>query len=165
MIDKARATRQELPAPAGRCRLPWLALLSLVPVLVACGESEVSERIGRQARETGVVDMAKAADFAWTQVRVYTPYTTGKAVCADLGALAPRCTEDVPAGVPEAEFLLVFVDEGKQSARYLPHARRNGHFLTHTGVLSLPRHAAVLEVRPAAPQQGDAIYLQPRTSM
>lgn len=165
MNDRARSARPALATPRGRRLLPLLALLSVVAVLVACGGSAVSEHIGRQARETGVVDMTKAADFAWTQVRVYTPYTTGKAVCEDLGALAPHCMEDVPAGVPEAEFLLVFLDEGKQRARYVRHARRNGHFLTHSGVLRLPRQAAVLEVRPASPSQGNAIYLQPRGPM
>lgn len=161
MIDRARKTGAGVPYQAGILP-PLLALLTMLPVLVACGGSAVSDRIGQQARDTGVVDMNKAADFAWTQVRVYTPYTTGKAVCADLGELAPHCMENVPAGVPEDEYLLVFVDEGKRSARYVPHARRNGHFLASTGVLSLPRDAAVLEVRPTSPAQGNAIYLQPR---
>lgn len=165
MIDRARKTGAGVPDGARMLPLPLLAVLAILPMLVACGGSAVSDHIGQQARDTGVVDMTKAADFAWTQVRVYTPYTTGKAVCADLGELAPLCIENVPASVHEDEYLLVFVDEGKRSVRYEPHARRNGHFLTHTGVLSLPRSAAMLEVRPASPSQGKAIYLQPRAEV
>lgn len=165
MIDRARKTGADVLDGARMLPLPLLAVLAIWPMLVACGVWAVSDHIGQQARDTGVVDMTKAAGFAWTQVRVYTPYTTGKAVCADLGELARHCMENVPAGVPEDEYLLVFVDEGKRSARYVPHARGNGHFLTHTGVLSLPRNAAVLEVRPASPSQGNAIYLQPRVEV
>lgn len=142
--------------------LPLFAALAVLRMLVACSGSSVSDHIGEQARGTGVVDMTKAADFAWTQVRIYTPYTTGKAVCEDLGGQAPDCMEKVRSGVPESEYLLVFLDEGKMSARYVPHARRNGHFLASKGVLRLPRDAAVLEVRPTSPAQGNAIYLQPR---
>jgi hypothetical protein len=145
--------------------LPLLAVLAVLPTLAACGESAVSDHIGQQARGTGVVEMSKAADFAWTQVRVYTPYTTEKAVCTDLRELAPDCREKVTTVVPESEYLLVFIDEGKKSAQYVPHARRNGHFLASTGVLSLPRDAAVLEVRPTSPAQGNAIYLQPRAQV
>ncbi len=131
-------------------------------MLVACGGSSVSDRIGEQAHGTGVVDMTKAADFAWTQVRVYTPYTTGKTVCNDMGALAPDCIEKVPSFVPESEYLLVFLDEGKRSALYVPHARRNGNILARTAVLRLPRDESVLDVRPGSPNQGKAIYLQAR---
>lgn len=165
MINRARKTDAGVPGGVRMLPLPLFAALAVLPMLVACGGSAVSDHIGQQARGTGVVDMTKAADFAWTQVRVYTPYTTGKAVCADLGGLAPDCMEKVRSVVPESEYLLVFLDEGKKSAQYVPHARRNGHFMASTGVLRLPRDAAVLEVRPASPAQGNAVYLQPRAQV
>jgi hypothetical protein len=146
MLDRACKTSSDQPDGALKLPLPLFAVFAVLPMLTACGGSAVSDHIGQQARSTGVVDMSKAADFAWTQVRVYTPYTTEKAVCTDLGEL-------------------VFIDDGKKSAQYVPHARRNGHFLASTGVLSLPRDAAVLEVRPASPAQGNAIYLQPRAQV
>ena len=126
-----------------------MRLLAMMAVLglAACGQPTVSDRIGEQARNSGVVDMARAAEFAWTQVRIYTPYSTRQAVCKDLGELAPDCLKESPASVAEGEFLLVFVNEGK-GARYEPHHRSNGHFLYHTGVLALQRHAAVLDVVP-----------------
>ncbi|MNU80871.1 hypothetical protein D3C71_705170 [compost metagenome] len=165
MLDRACKTSSDQPDGALKLPLPLFAVFAVLPMLTACGGSAVSDHIGQQARSTGVVDMSKAADFAWTQVRVYTPYTTEKAVCTDLGELAPDCRERVTTVVPESEYLLVFIDEGKKSAQYVPHARRNGHFLASTGVLSLPRDAAVLEVRPASPAQGNAIYLQPRAQV
>lgn len=162
MTDSARKTDPDVPDRARMLPLPLFAVLVVVSALVACGGSTVSDRIGKQARSTGVVDMRKAADFAWTQVHIYTPYTTRKAVCTDLERLAPDCMEKITSDVPEGEYLLVFLDAGKKSAQYVPHDSRNGHFLARTGVLSLPRDAAVLEVRPASPVQGNAIYLQPR---
>ena len=142
---------------------PSLVLSALLG-LVACGQPTVSDRIGEQARNSGVVDMARAAEFAWTQVRIYTPYSTRQTVCKDLGDLAPDCLKESPASVAEGEFLLVFVNEGK-GARYEPHRRSNGHFLYHTGVLALQRHAAVLDVVPSrSARQGTAFYLKPRPS-
>jgi hypothetical protein len=130
--------------------------------LAACGQPTVSDRIGEQARNSGVVDMARAAEFAWTQVRIYTPYSTRQAVCKDLGDLAPDCRKESPASVAEGEFLLVFINEGK-GARYEPHRRSNGNFLSHTGVLALQRQAAVLDVVPSrSARQGNAFYLKPR---
>ena len=122
----------------------------------------MSDHIGAQARSTGVVDMIKAADFAWTQLRVYTPYTSRETVCKDLGGLAPDCLKDAPSSVPEGKYLLLFINEGKE-AQYVLHSRRNGNFQTSTGVLVLQRDAAVLEVLPTkSPHQGDSIYLQAR---
>lgn len=147
---------------------PWVlvsrrfAVSAALSVLAACGGSSVSDHIGAQARSTGVVDMTKAADFAWTQLRVYTPYTSREKVCKDLGGLAPDCLKDAPPSVPEGKYLLVFINEGKE-AQYVFHSRRNGNFQTSTGVLVLQRDAAVLEVLPPkSPHQGDAIYLQAR---
>ena len=122
----------------------------------------MSDHIGAQARSTGVVDMTKAADFAWTQLRVYTPYTSRETVCKDLGGLAPDCLKDAPSSVPEGKYLLLYINEGKEAQNVL-HSRRNGNFQTSTGVLVLQRDAAVLEVLPTkSPHQGDSIYLQAR---
>lgn len=138
------------------------AVSAALSVLAACGGSSVSDHIGAQARSTGVVDMIKAADFAWTQLRVYAPYTSRETVCKDLGGLAPDCLKDAPSSVPEGKYLLLFINEGKE-AQYVLHSRRNGNFQTSTGVLVLQRDAAVLEVLPTkSPHQGDSIYLQAR---
>lgn len=95
-------------------------------------------------------------------MRIYTPYTPQQAICKDLGALAPDCLEKSPASVPESEFLLVFIGAG-QPTRYEPHQRSKGHFLARTGVLTLQRGAAVLDVvPPETAHAGSAIYLQPR---
>ena len=145
--------------------LRWRQLVTLVLALglTACGRSVVSDRIGEQARAPGVVDMTKAADFSWTQVRIYTPYSSRETVCKDLGKFAPGCLEKAPAGVPEGEYLLVFVDEGKE-VRYIPHHRRNGNLLPSTGVLVLQRDAPMLDVLPSkSPYQGSALYLQARS--
>jgi hypothetical protein len=123
----------------------------------------VSDSIGEQARSTGAVDMTKAADFAWSHVRIYTPYSSRDGVCKDLGELAPDCGSKAPAHVSEGEYLLVFINKGK-AVRYLPHHRRNGNFLTSTGVLTLRRDAAILDEAPSkSPRQGSAIYLQARS--
>ena len=136
--------------------------LAGVIMLTACGRYAVSDRIGAQARQTGEVDLAKAAAFAWTEVRIYTPYSVQQAICNDLGDLAPRCAHEVPSGVPEAEFLLVFINEGKV-ARYEPHLRSNGNFMARSGVLAVQRSAALFDVAPhRASRQGSAIYLEPR---
>lgn len=122
----------------------------------------VPERIGEQARSTGMVDMATAADFSWTQVRIYSPYSSRETICRDLGWLAANCLEKAPAQVPESEYLLVFVDAGKV-VRYLQHARRNGNFHSSSGVLILRRDAAIFDkLPPQSPHQGSAIYLQAR---
>lgn len=112
-----------------------LALLTL-PWLTACGRFAVSERIGEQARSDSVVDIAKVADFAWTEVRIYTPYSTRRAVCNDFGELAPSCLDEAPANAPEGGYLLVFIDQGR-AVRYLPHDRRNGNLQSNAGVLTL----------------------------
>lgn len=138
-------------------------VLAALLCLVACGQPTVSDRIGEQARNSGMVDMARAAEFAWTQVRIYTPYSTRQAVCKDLGDLAPDCQQESPASVAEGEFLLVFINEGR-GARYEPHRRSNGNFLSHTGVLTLQRDAAVLDVvQSRSSRQGSAFYLRPRS--
>lgn len=124
-------------------RLRWLVCLAAVLGFAACDRFAVSDRIGAQARSTGSVDLATAADFPWTQVRIYTPYSTRQAVCNDLGALAPDCLQTAPDGVPEGEYLLVFLDGGKV-VRYVRHHRRNGHFQSSSGVLTVGRHAATM---------------------
>ena len=140
----------------------WSWACAALVGLAACGQPTVSDRIGEQARNSGMVDMARAAEFAWTQVRIYTPYSARHAVCKDLGELAPDCLQESPASVAEGEFLLVFINEGK-GARYESHRRSNGHFLYRTGVLALQRHAAVLDVVPyRSARQGSAFYLKPR---
>lgn len=145
-----------------RSAWPWAWACAALLGLAACGQPTVSDRIGEQARKGGMVDMARAAEFAWTQVRIYTPYSARHAVCKDLGELAPDCLQESPASVAEGEFLLVFINEGK-GARYESHRRSNGHFLHHTGVLALQRHAAVLDVVPyRSARQGSAFYLKPR---
>lgn len=161
-IGTTHATFKSLRRHPLRAHSARLWAFSTVLLLAACGQRAASEHIGEQGRNSNVVDLAKAAEFAWTQVRIYTPYSTRQGICKDLGDLAPDCAREAPASVPEAEFLLVFVDEGK-SVRYEPHPRSNGHFLTRTGVLALPRQAAVFDVVPGeSPHQGNAIYLQPR---
>lgn len=160
--DTAHATpasrRMHPPWP----RNPRLWAFATLLLLAACGRHALSDRIGEQARTSDRVDLAKAADFAWTQVRIYTPYSTRQAICKDLGDLAPDCAREAPDSVPEAEFLLVFIDEGK-SVRYEPHPRSNGNFLRTTGVLALQRQAAVFDVVPGeSSHQANAIYLRPR---
>lgn len=151
--------------PRPRQRSPHLLVFVALWGLAACGQTTVSDRIGEQARSSAVVDVAKATDFAWTQVRIYTPYSSRNEVCRDLGAMAPGCLEKAPASVPEGEYLLVFIDVGKE-VRYLPHQRRNGNFQTSTGVLTLQRDSAVLDrVPPKSPAQGRALYLQARPQL
>ncbi|WP_094285436.1 hypothetical protein [Acidovorax kalamii] len=145
-----------------QCHSAWSWACAALVGLAACGQPTVSDRIGEQARNSGMVDMARAAEFAWTQVRIYTPYSARHAVCKDLGELAPDCLQESPASVAEGEFLLAFINEGK-GARYESHRRSNGHFLYHTGVLALQRHEAVLDVVPyRSARQGSAFYLKPR---
>lgn len=144
--------------------LLWWPILAMIVLqgLTACSRSAVSDRIGEQARSTGVADITKATDFAWTQVRIYTPYSTQETVCKDLGKLAPDCLGKAPTRVSEGEYLLVFINKSK-AVQYVPHSRRNGNFLTSTGVLILQRDAAVLdEISSKSPHQGSAIYLQVR---
>lgn len=165
-ISRRKTDRLEAPLEPELALLWWLILaLVVLQGLTACSRSAVSDRIGEQARSTGVIDITKAADFAWTQVHVYTPYSTQRAVCKDLGKLAPDCLENSPAHVSEGEYLLVFINNGK-AVQYVPHSRHNGNFQTSTGVLILQRNAAVLDVISSkSPHQGGAIYLQVRAQV
>lgn len=136
-------------------------IATLVPLIALIGctsPSPVSERIGEQARTTGEVDLSKITDFEWTTVHIYSPYTSGKIICTDLGALWSTCGESVPPFVSEGDFFLVFSDS-KGVFRPITHSRRNGNFCSSSCALTISRSRAVFKAVPTVTSaHGSQLY-------
>lgn len=139
-----------------------VAFILIFGMLSGCFQSDLSKRIGEQARTQGKVDLATVTDFEWDTVSIFSPYQTNNSICESVGTNWPDCKNAAPNQVSESNFHLVFINKGSFVTQAI-HSRKNGNFCKQTCALRISKTNAIFRVVPFpySSQNATAFYLFP----